>query len=187
MDNSAIFSNKNKKGQWSFPGPGCLFFEITRKKLNSQIRCIVLRVVQTSKEFWFFSINHLGGPLSKRMFTCDWCILIHFGCFCVARFDRPVSGNNRSVFYTDFSDLSYSYLTSASCPRQKFHSSSRFPSLFLSGLESFSVLSLRSKLGERGAQWFALTPPTLKCFGRNRKTYSKFANAQGDTTNSTVR
>ena len=145
MDN-----NKNKKGQWSFPGPGCLFFEITRKKLNSQIRCIVLRVVQTSKEFWFFSINHLGGPLSKRMFTCDWCILIHFGCFCVARFDRPVSGNNRSVFFTDFSDLSYSYLMSASCPRQKFHSSSRFPSLFLSGLESFSVYRVMDALGKFG-------------------------------------
>ena len=35
-------------------GPGCLFFEITRKRLNSQIRCIVLRVLQTSKEFCFF-------------------------------------------------------------------------------------------------------------------------------------
>ena len=84
------------------------------------------------------------------MFTCDWCILIHFGCFCVARFvafDRHVSGNNRSVFFEDFSDLSYSYLMSASC----LHSSSRFPSLFLSSLESFSVLSLRSKLGERVA------------------------------------
>ena len=133
-------------------GPGCLFFEITRKRLKSQIRCIVLRVLQTSKEFCFFFINYLGGPLRKRMFTCDWCILIHFGCFCVARFDRPVSGNNRSVFFEDFSDPSFSYLMSASCPRQKFHSSSRFPSLFLSGLESLSVLSLRSKLGERGAQ-----------------------------------
>ena len=131
-------------------GPGCLFFEITRKWLNSQIRCIVLRVLQTSKEFCFFFINYLGGPLRKRMFTCDWCILIHFGCFCVARFDRPVSGNNRSVFYTDFSDLSYSYLMSASCPRQKFHSSSRFPSLFLSGLESFSVYRVMDALGKFG-------------------------------------
>ena len=56
----------------------------------------------------------------------------------------------------------------------------------LSSLESFSVLSLRSKLGERVALWFALTPPTLKWFGRNRKTHSKFANAQGDTTSSAV-
>ena len=77
----------------------------------------------------FFSVNNLGGPLRTHMFTCDWCILIHFGCFCVARFlafDRPVSGNNRSVFFEDFSDPSFSYLMSASCPPQKFHSSSRF-------------------------------------------------------------
>ena len=32
---------------------------------------------------------------------------------------------------------------SASCPQQKFHSSSRFPSLFLSSLASFSVLFCR--------------------------------------------
>ena len=37
---------------------------------------------------------------------------------------------------------------SASCPRQKFHSSSQFPPLFLSSLESFSVFFffLRAKL-----------------------------------------
>ena len=49
------------------------------------------------------------------MFTCDWCISIHFVCFCVSRFvacDRPVSGNNRLVFVEDFSDLSYSSLAS---------------------------------------------------------------------------
>ena len=48
------------------------------------------------------------------MFTCDWCILIHFVCFCVSRFvlgfDHPVSGNNRSVYFEDFSDLSHSCL-----------------------------------------------------------------------------
>ena len=51
---------------------------------------------------------------------------------------------------------------SASCPQQKFHSSSRFPSLFLSSLGSFSILFLRAKLGEWAALWFALTPPPLK-------------------------
>ena len=51
---------------------------------------------------------------------------------------------------------------SASWPVQKYHSSSRFPSLFLSSLESFSVLFLRAKLGECVALWFALTPPPLK-------------------------
>ena len=38
---------------------------------------------------------------------------IHFVCFCVLRFvacDRPVSGNNRLVFFEDFSDHSYSCL-----------------------------------------------------------------------------
>ena len=40
---------------------------------------------------------------------------------------------------------------SAICPSLDKNSSSRFPSLFLSSLESFSVLSLRAKLGERVA------------------------------------
>ena len=51
---------------------------------------------------------------------------------------------------------------SASCPQQKFHSSTRFRSLFLSSLGSFSILFLRAKLGECVALWFALTPPQLK-------------------------
>ena len=51
---------------------------------------------------------------------------------------------------------------SASCPQQKFHSSSRFPSLFLSSLGSFSILFLLAKLGACVALWFALTPPPLK-------------------------
>ena len=51
---------------------------------------------------------------------------------------------------------------SASCPLQKYHSSSRFPSLFLSSLESFSVLFLQAKRGKCVALWFALTPPPLK-------------------------
>ena len=51
---------------------------------------------------------------------------------------------------------------SASCPQQKFHSSTRFRSLFLSSLGSLSILFLRAKLGECVALWFALTPPQLK-------------------------
>ena len=62
----------------------------------------------------FCSVNHLSGPLRKHIFTSDWCILIHFVCFCVLRFvacDRPVSGDNRLVFFEeDFSDHSYSCL-----------------------------------------------------------------------------
>ena len=93
--------------------PGVYFLTIHAKKIYSQICCIVLRVLQTSKEFWVFSVNHLGGHLRKHMFTCDWCIFIHFVCVCVSRFvalDHPVSGNNRSVFFEDFSNLSYSCL-----------------------------------------------------------------------------
>ena len=66
------------------------------------------------RNFGFFcSVNHLSGPLRKHMFTCDWCISIHFACFCVSRFaacDRPVSGNDRLVFFEAFYDLSYSCL-----------------------------------------------------------------------------
>ena len=63
--------------------------------------------------FFFCSINHLSGPLRKHMFTCDWCISIHFVCFCVSRFiacDDPVLSNSPLNFFEDFSDLSYSCL-----------------------------------------------------------------------------
>ena len=69
---------------------------------------------KVQRNFGFFcSVNHLSGPLRKHIFTCDWCISIYFVCFCVSRFvacDRPVSGNNRLVFFEDFSDHSYSCL-----------------------------------------------------------------------------
>ena len=66
------------------------------------------------RNFGFFcSVNQSSGPLRKHIFTCDWCISIHFVCFCVSRFvgcDRPVSGNNRLVFFEHFPDHSYSCL-----------------------------------------------------------------------------
>ena len=121
------------------------------------------------RNFGFFcSVSHCSGPLRKHMFTCDWCISIHFVCVCFSRFvacDRPLLGNNRLVFFKDFSDVLFLQVScknkamSASYPLQNVHSSSRFPSLFLSSLESFSVLFLRAKLGE---SWYALTPPPLK-------------------------
>ena len=90
------------------------------------------------RNFGFFcSVNHLSGPLRKHMFTCEWCISIQSVCSCVSWFvwfvacNRPFSGYNWLVF-----------------SRQKFHSSLRFPLLFLTSLESFSVLFLRAKLGE---------------------------------------
>ena len=52
-------------------------------------------ICKLRRKFGFFcSVNHLSGPLRKHMFTCDWCISIHFVCFCVSRFaacDHPVS------------------------------------------------------------------------------------------------
>ena len=60
---------------------------------------------------------------------------------------------------------------SASCPLQKYHSSSRFPSLFLSSLESFSVLFLRAKLGECVALWLTWTPPQLKCLTEQKNPF----------------
>ena len=114
------------------------------------------------RNFGFFcSVNHLSGPLRKHMFTCDWCISIHFVCFCVSRFvacDRPVSAIIDYFSWKIFLII----LILVSCPRQKVHSSSRFPSLYLSSLESFSVLFLQAKLGECFALWLALTPPLLK-------------------------
>ena len=69
------------------------------------------------RNFGFFcSVNPLSGPLRKHMFTCDWCISIHFVFFCVSRFaarDRPVSGNDRLVFFEAFYDLSYPCLFQA--------------------------------------------------------------------------
>ena len=74
-------------------------------------RCAFFKL---QRNFGFFCyVNHHSGPLRKHIFTCDWCISIHFDCFCVLRFvacDRPVSGNNRLVFFEDLSDHSYSCL-----------------------------------------------------------------------------
>ena len=132
--------------------------------------CCAFCKLRRNFEF-FYSVNHSSGPLRKHMFTCDWCISIQFVCFCVSRFiacDHPLLGNNNwLVFFKDFSDLSYSCLLqewrmSASSPLQKVHSSSRFPPLFFSSLESFSVLFLLAKLDECFVSWFAVTPPPLK-------------------------
>ena len=146
-------------------------FMAVRKSALIIAKFVLLRCVfcKLRRNFGFFcSVSHCSSPLRKHIFTCDWCISIHFVCFCFSRLiacDLPLSGNNRPVFLKDFSDVLFLQVScknkamSASCPLQNVHSSSRFPSLFLSSLESFSVLFLWAKLGE---SWLALTPPALK-------------------------
>ena len=82
----------------------------------SQILVSFFAFCKLQRNFGLFcSVNRLSGPLRKHIFTCDWCISIHLKLvsFCVLRFlacDRPVSGNNRLVFFEHFSDISYSCL-----------------------------------------------------------------------------
>ena len=70
----------------------------TKKQLVAKF--IVLHCVfcKLRRSFGFLcSVNYLRGPLRKQMFTCDWCISIHFVCFCLSRFvacDRPVLANS---------------------------------------------------------------------------------------------
>ena len=86
----------------------------------------------------------------SRFVIRDQWISIRFVCFMFQGLllcDRPVSGNNRLVRFALQIFMIFLILvtcknkatTSASFLRQKIHSSSRFPSLFLSSLESFSA------------------------------------------------
>ena len=123
----------------------------------------------------------------------DWWISIRFICFVFQGSllcDRPVSGNNRLVKFASQIFLIFLILvscknkaTSVSFLRQKIYSPSRFPSLFLNSLESFSA-----KLGEHVALWFALTPPSLKWLTeqKNPKSLRSLQYAQRDTTNFAV-
>ena len=55
-------------------------------------RCAFCKLRRNCGFFCF--VNHLSGPFRKYMSICDWCISIHFVCFCVSRFaacDRRVS------------------------------------------------------------------------------------------------
>ena len=83
----------------------------------------------------------------------DWWISIRFVRFMFQGSllcDRPVSGNNRLVKFASQIFMTFLILatckdkaTSASFLRQKIHSQSGFPSLFLSSLKSLA------KLGEQ--------------------------------------
>ena len=65
-----------------------LMFTLLRKLLHFTAKFVVSRCAfcKLRRNLGFFrSINHLSGPLTKHMFTWDWCILIHFVYFCVLR------------------------------------------------------------------------------------------------------
>ena len=120
----------------------------------------------------FCSVNHRSGPLRKHMFTCDWCISIH-AC------DRPVSGNNRLVFFEDFPDLSYS------CLLQEYSNV-----YLLLSTKSPLIIAISSAILEQSRVILSFVfagqansaPPPPDDW-RKRKTHSKFANAHRDTTN----
>ena len=60
-------------------------FKAVRKSALIIAKFVVLccAFCKLRRNFGFFcSINHHSGPLRKHMFTCDWCISIHFVCFC---------------------------------------------------------------------------------------------------------
>ena len=114
---------------------------------------------------FFYSANHLSGPLRKFMFTCTsskghglWFLIgvsrsvLFVSCFKVRCFVNVLFRgiiDKLSLlrrFLRSFSFLSLTCqnkATSASFFRQKIHLPLRFPSLFLSSLELFSA-----KLGE---------------------------------------
>ena len=132
----------------------------------SEICCIALCVLQTFKEFCLFGPSIILADLlgntcvlvrvQKFMVSDLW--LVDFDPFCLFRVSRFValrsscsnSGNNRLVQFAMQIFLIFLILVtrknkakSSSFLRQKIHSPSPFPSLFLSSLESFSA-----KLGE---------------------------------------
>ena len=130
----------------------------------------------------------------QKVMICDWWISIRFICFLLQGSllcDSPVSGNNRLVKFASQIFLIFLILatcknkaTSVSLPRQKIHSPSWFPSLFLTSLESFSA-----KLGQHVTLWFALTSPSLKWLTeeKNPKSLRSLQYAQRDATNFAIR
>ena len=57
-------------------------------------------------------VNHLSGPLRKQMFTCDWCISIHFvsvfqSSLLVIALFRNVSGSDRLVFSVTYAAINF--------------------------------------------------------------------------------
>ena len=135
-------------------------------------------LIKQYPDYKIVQLNVIGG--SRSVFVCS---VFQGSLLC----DRPVSGNNRLVKIASQIFLIFLILknkaTAASFRRQKIHSPSQFPSLFLSSLESFSA-----KLGEHVALWFALTPSSLKWLTekKNPKSLRSLQYAQRDITNFTA-
>ena len=132
-------------------------------------------------DLWFV----IGGFLSV-LFVSRFKVR---NCFVIVLF-RAI--NNRLVKFATHLFLNFLILvtcknkaTSASFIRQKLHSPSRFPLLFLArGLESFSA----NLLGEHVTLWFSSTPPSLKWSTEQKNTKSLWSlqYSQFDMTNFAV-
>ena len=165
------------------------------------MRNSLYRAVRFAYFVFFCFVNYLSGPLRKYIFTYTsskghglWFVIVGFRTLFVHFIfqvsllcDRPVSGNYRLVkfalhIFTIFLILvtCENKATSASFLRQKIHSPSWFPSLFLSSLTSFSA-----KLDVYVTLWFALTPPSLKWLTeqKNPKSLRSLQKAQRNATN----
>ena len=100
------------------------------------------------------------GHFAQSLIMLFWWISIRFVCFVFQGSllcDHPLLGNNRLVKFASRTFLTFLYLvtckskaTSASFLGYKILSSSRFPLLFFSSLESFSA-----KLDKHITLWFA--------------------------------
>ena len=156
------------------------------------------RAVRFANFGLFCCVNHLSGPLRKHMFTCTsskgygfWFVIGGFlsvlfvSCFkarCFVIYNRL--DKFASQIFRIFLILvtCKNKATSASFLRQKIHSPSRFPSLLLSSLESFSA-----ELGDRACypDCDLHTPPLLKWLTEqiNPKSLRCLQKAQRNTTN----
>ena len=161
------YNTKNRKISFEYPKKSLLI----AKLLVS--RCAFCKL---QRNFGFScSVNRLADLLGNTTL-----LSIHFVCFCVLRFvacDRPVSGNNRLVFFEDFPDHSYScLLPSTKSPLIIAISfavleQSRVILSFVFAGQARRVLCIVICIKSHWNDW------------RNRKTHSKFPNSQRDTTN----
>ena len=165
------------------------------------MRNSLYRAVRFAYFVFFCFVNYLSGPLRKYIFTYTsskghglWFVIGGFRsvlfiscfkvrCFVIVLFRAIIDYLSLlCIFFTIFLILvtCENKATPASFLRQKIHSPSWFPPLFLSILESFSA-----KLDVYVTFWFALTPPSLKWLTeqKNPKSLWSLQKAQRDATN----